>query len=124
MAKTAFHIHCGLFEWTVLPMGLANAPAMFMWAMSNLFTDLLGQGIIVFRDDVLVDSHTRGEHVQLLCMVFDKLRKHCFYCKLKKCSFFCTTTTFLSFNVTPNGMKISDAKVKSLRSWPLPTTMK
>ena len=99
-------------------MGLTNAPATFMRAMNNLFTDLLDRGVIVFLDDVLVYSHTRGEHVQLLHTVFEKLREHRFYCKLKKCSFFRTSTIFLGFDITPEGLRISDAKVKSLREWP------
>ena len=118
VAKTAFHTRYGLYEWTVLPMGLTNAPATFMRAMNNLFTDLLDRGVIVFLDDVLVYSHTREEHVQLLRTVFGKLREHRFYCKLKKCSFFRTSTTFLGFDITPEGLRISDAKVKSLREWP------
>ena len=105
-------------------MGLTNAPAMFMRAMNYLFINLLNRCIILFLDDILVYSHTRDEHVQLLHMVFDKLREHWFYCKLKKCSFFHMTTTFLGFDVTPEGLKISDAKVKSLCKWPQPTTVK
>ena len=124
MAKTTLYAHYGLHEWTVLPMGLANAPATFMWVMNNLFINLLDRAIIVFLDDVLLYSHTRDEHVQLLRMVFTKLREHWFYCKLKKCSFFRTTTTFLGFDVTLDGLKISNTKVKSLHNWPLPTTMK
>ena len=100
MAKTSFHTHYGLYKWTVLPMGLTNAPATFMRVMNNLFTNLLDRGVIVFLDDVLLYSHTREEHVQLLCTVFGKLREHCFYCKLKKCSFFRTSTTFLGFDIT------------------------
>ena len=115
--KTAFHTRYSPYEWTVLPMDLTNTPAKFMRAMNNLFTDLLDRGVIVFLDDVLVYSHTRDEHVQLLCMVFGKLCEHQFYCNRKKCSFFHTSTTFLGFDITPDGLKISDAKVKSLREW-------
>ena len=55
-------------------MGLTNAPATFMWVMNNLFTDLLDRGIIVFLDDILVYSHTRDEHIRMLCTVFGKLQ--------------------------------------------------
>ena len=118
MAKTAFHTRYGLCKWMVLPTGLINTSATFMRVMNTLFTDLLDRGVIVFLDDILVYSHTREQHVQLLRMVFGKLREHRFYCKLKKCSFFRTTTTFLGFDITPEGLKISDTKVKSLREWP------
>ena len=65
-------------------MGLTNTPATFMRVMNNLFTNLLDRGVIVFLDDVLVYTHTRDEHIQLLCTVFDKLHEHWFYRKLKK----------------------------------------
>ena len=84
MARTAFHTQYGLYGWMILPMGLTNASAMFMQAMDNLFTNLLKQGSIVFLEDVLVYSHSKEEHVQLLHKVFDKLCEHQFYCKLKK----------------------------------------
>ena len=76
VAKTAFHTRYGLYKWTVLPMGLTNAPTTLMWVMNNLFIDLLDCGVIVFLDDVLVYSHTQEEHVQLLRTVFRKLREH------------------------------------------------
>ena len=84
-----------------------------MQARKSKFANLLDRGIIMFLDDILVYSHRRDKHAQLLHMVFDKLREHCFYCKFKKCSFFCTTNTFLGFNITSDGLRISNAKAKN-----------
>ena len=78
----------------------------------------------MFLGDVLVYSHTRDGHIQLLRMVFDKLREHQFCCRLNNCSFFCMTTTLFGFDVTLEGLKISNAKVKSLCDRPLPMTVK
>ena len=88
-----------------------NAPAMFMRMMNNLFADMLDKGVIVFLDDVLIYSTMVEEHFELLEKVFACLCKYEFYCKLKKCSFLQWTTTFLRFNITPEGLKINDAKV-------------
>ena len=53
------------------------------------------------------------------------LYQYTFYCKLKKCScFLCNITKFLSFDVTSEGMHISDSKVRSLNEWPVSTTLK
>ena len=68
-----------------MPMGLTNAPAMFMQMMNNLFTDMLDKGVIVFLDEVLIYSTTVEEHFELLEKVFAHLCKYKFYCKLKKC---------------------------------------
>lgn len=81
--------------------------------------------VIMFLNHVLVYSHTRISMSN--CCIWHLARalcKHCFYCKLKKCSIFHATTTFFSFDVTPDRLKISDTKVKSLCKWPRPTIMK
>ena len=47
-----------------------------------------------------------------------------FYCKLKKSSFLHNITKILGFDVTPEGMCISDSKAQILSEWPVPTTVK
>ena len=108
----------------VVPMGLENTQATFMQVIYNLFTNLQDYSFIMLLKNALVYSHTRNKHIQLLCMVFDKLDEHHFYCKLKKYSLFCTTTTFLGFDVTLKGLKISNAKMNGLCEWPRFTSMK
>ena len=107
-----------------MPFGLTNAPATFMRAMNNLFVDLLDKGVVVFLDDILIYSDTLQRHLALLRQVFDRLRKHNFFCKLKKCNFLQTSTTFLGFDVSQEGVSISDKKVKSCIDWPTPTSQK
>ena len=55
------------------------------------------------------------EHFKLLEKVFACYCKYKFYCKLKKCSFLQNTTTVLGFEITLEGLQISDAKVGSLK---------
>ena len=73
--------------------------------------NMLDKGVVVFLDNGLIYSTTVDEHFELLEKVFAHLHKHAFYCKLKKCSFLQKTTTFLGFNITAEGLHISDAKV-------------
>ena len=76
---------------------------------------MLDKGIVVFLDDVLIYSTMVEKHFELLDKVFAHLYKYEFYCKLKKYSFLQRTTTFLGFDITAEGLKISDAKVQSLK---------
>ncbi|KAL8430033.1 hypothetical protein Efla_001388 [Eimeria flavescens] len=55
-SKTSFSSPLGIFERTVMPMGLINAPASFQRVMSTLAKDL--QFVQVHRDDVIVHSTT------------------------------------------------------------------
>ena len=99
-----------------MPMGLTNVPATFLPMMNNLLEFMLDQGVIVFLDDVLIYSTISEGHFKLLEKVFACLQRYKFYHKLKKC-------TFLGFNISPEGLKTSDAKIRSLKKWPKPTTV-
>ena len=89
--------------------------------MNNVFVDKLDKGIVVFLDNILIYSIIVEEHFELLEKVFAHLHKLEFYCKLKKCSFLQRTTTFLGFEITPEGLRISALKVQSLKDWLKPT---
>ena len=109
--KTAFLTRYGLYKWVVMPMGLTNAPDTFMHTMNNLFLDMLDSGIAVFLDNILMYSGMVDKYFTLLEQVLVCLCQYTFYCKLKKCSFLCNSTTFLGFDAMPEGMRISDSKV-------------
>ena len=55
--KTAFITKYGLYEWTVVPFGLANAPSAFMRTMSKLL-QRHRKYCVVYLDDILI--HTKG----------------------------------------------------------------
>ena len=54
----------------MMPMGLTNAPAIFMRTMNNLFEDMLDQGVVAFFDDTLIYSTTSEGYFNFLEKVF------------------------------------------------------
>ena len=52
--KTAFRCRYGLFEYTVMPFGLMNAPATFQKMINSIFNVLLDQGMLAFLDDITI----------------------------------------------------------------------
>ena len=52
---TAFACSEGLFEFTVMPMGLTNSPATFQRTMMTILADFTEEGfVIVLIDDILI----------------------------------------------------------------------
>jgi hypothetical protein len=87
-AKTAFTCRYGSFQFTVMPFGLASAPATFQRMMNHVFFDLLDHGVLCYLDDLLIYSRTVEEHKILLDKVFSLLAKYRLYIKESKCHLF------------------------------------
>jgi hypothetical protein len=86
--KTTFRTRYGNYEFVVVPFGLTNAPAVFMYLMNDIFRNYLDKFVIVFLDDILIYSKFEEEHENHLILVLQVLRENQLYAKLSKCSFY------------------------------------
>ena len=68
--KTAFVCRYGAFEYTVMPMGMKNAPAHFQRAMNLMLGDLVDVCVLVYLDDILIFSRNKEDHVKHVRLVF------------------------------------------------------
>nr|GEW56756.1 putative reverse transcriptase domain-containing protein [Tanacetum cinerariifolium] len=64
--KTAFRTRYGHFEFTVMPLDLNKAPAVFMDLMNRVCRPYLNKFVIVFIRNILIYSKTQEKHVEHL----------------------------------------------------------
>jgi len=118
--KTAFRCRYGLFEYTVMPFGLCNAPGTFQHYMNDVFRDFLDDFLVVYLDDMLIYSRDQKEHKAHVRKVLERLREAGLFLKPSKCQFHVQEVEFLGFVIGEKGVSMDPSKVDSITSWPTP----
>ena len=122
--KTAFRTRWGLYEFLVMPFGVTNAPSQFMHMINDVLARYLDVFVLVFLDDILVYSCTVEEHAEHLRKVFIALRKHRLFAKASKCNIMVKEVEFLGQWIAPQGASPLKEKLKAVRRWERPQTVK
>ena len=121
--KTAFLTKQGLFQFTVLPFGLCNAPATFERLMENVLRHLQWEKCLLYLDDILIYGRTFDETLHNLELVLERLKKANLKMKPKKCSLMQTSLEFLGHIVSENGLAPLPSKLDAVRDWPSLSTV-
>ena len=122
--KTAFRTKQGLFEYTCVPFGLANAPPGFQAFMDSIFGDMVNEGVVIYLDDILVYSKTENDHQRLVTEVLRRLKENNLFARLSKCEFHKSNVEFLGYRISSSGIGMDPGKVKSVVEWPQPQCVK
>ncbi|POW03051.1 hypothetical protein PSTT_11399 [Puccinia striiformis] len=111
---TAFRTPWGLFEYMVMPFGLANAPATFQRFIQYVLREYIDVCCFVYIDDILIFSKTEEDHVKHLKAILTKLREYSLKALLKKCPFFQTQVQFLGFIISSQGLRMDPMKLDTI----------
>ena len=118
--KTAFKTKFGLYEWLVMPFGLTNTPSTFMRPMNHVLGDCIGKYVVVYFDDILVNSQSLDDHLRHLREILLVLRINSLFVNSDKCTFCVDSVVFLGFVVNKNGVHVDPEKIKAIQEWPTP----
>ena len=103
--------------------GLKNACATYQRAMQRIFDEMLYKNVECYVDDLVVKSRKRRDHLQDLCMVFDRLRRYQLKMNPLKCAFSVTSGKFIGFVVQHHGIEVDQSKITIIWDMPKPRNL-
>ena len=104
--KTAFRTRYGLFEYKVMPFGLANTPATFQNMMNKIFRDMIDLGVVIYLDDMLICSENEEDYIALVKRVLQRLQEHQLAIAPDKCEWHRSRVNFLGYIISPEGVEM------------------
>ena len=96
---TAFSIDGKLYNFKRIAMGLSIGTQALVRALDDVFSDMKGNGLWYFCDDLVVYSKNMEEHALMLRKVFDRLKERGLTVAPSKIQLFRKRIPFLGFLV-------------------------
>jgi len=118
---TAFVTRSGHYEFTILSMGLANAPSQFQRLMDLILTGQLWEVCLVFLDDNIIFSRTFDQ--QRFEDVLARISAANLLLKASKCQLFREEVNFLGHIISANRIANDPSKIDTVRQCPRPKNL-
>jgi hypothetical protein len=116
--KTAFGTCYGHYNYTVILLGLVNAPAAFQGPINNMLRKHLDQFCIAYLDDIVAYSNLLKKHREHVQLILVKLQEAGPFLKLSKCELEMQRISFFGFIVMLEGGKMKLDRVRTTAEWP------
>ncbi len=122
--KTAFHTHKGLWQFTVMPFGLRNAPATFQRFIDKVLGDTAMVFAEGFVDDVLIYSASIEEYIMHCREIFLRLVEAGLSIHLEKIRICTQEVKYLGHIITPGKVLPNPDKARVVKEFPTPKNVK
>jgi len=80
--------------------------------------------VLVFFYDILIYNKSWKDHVQHVDRVLKRLEEKQLYAKTSKCFFGVQEVEYMAHIVSPKGVKVDPSKIKAIKEWKIPTSIK
>lgn len=120
---TGFVTPDGHYEYTRMPFGLVNAPAVFQSMINKALGSKRFDLAIPYLDDLLCTGSTSDEMFHKLKSIFDLLKNANLTLNIKKCFFFQSEIDYLGFEISEEGLKPGSKKIQAVQDFPRPTNV-
>ena len=112
----------GFCEFTRMPFRLCNAPATFQLLIQNTLGELNLTYCVIYLDDIIVFSCMEEEHLEHLCVVFERFWEFNLKLKPSKCSLFQSEIMYLAHHISRRHILPSQENVRAVQEFLMPKT--
>lgn len=117
---TAFVTPDGHYEYTRMPFGLVNAPAVFQNMINRALGNRRFDLAVPYLDDLLSACVNLAEGMQKLEEILELLSKAGLTLNLKKCFFFQSEIEYLGYQISEAGLRPGSNKTQAVSEFPRP----
>ena len=121
---TSFNAPNGKYHFARMPMGFKTSAQTWCRLMDMVFSGLLGHGVFVYLDDIIIYAKSLEEHLKLYTEVFERIKKANLLLDPKKCLFLRREAQVLGHIVGSNQLKPNPEKIAAVKDYPVPNTLK
>ena len=115
--RTAFCVPLGHYEFTRLPIGLANSPANFQRLMDKVLKNLVGSECYIYLDECVIFSNTAEEHARRLEHVLQKFDQTNLQVHPGKCAIAQPKVKYLGLEISDKGLSATADKVEAIKGY-------
>ena len=115
---TAFEADGRLWEFTCIPFGLRNSPAVFNRALRDI------PGVVIYLDDVVIGGRDLDEHNHNLQTFLNRASEVNLQLSKEKCAFRGTSLCFLGHLIKNGSISPDPNRLAPFVDFPIPTTYK
>lgn len=120
---TAFVTPDGHYEYTRMPFGLINAPAVFQHMINKALGKNRYNLALPYMDDLLSPAASIDEGLQNLRQIMVSLRDAGLTLNISKCHFFERKLDYLGYELSEEGLRPGSKKTVAVASFPTPKTV-
>jgi len=92
--------------------------------MNKILSDYLDIICLAYLDDILVFSHDEEIHRKHVRAVLTRVHDTRLTLKASKCEFHAMETEYLGYVKSPEGLRMNEEKIRTIRDWKEPTNVK
>ncbi|KAI5151809.1 hypothetical protein ENBRE01_2401 [Enteropsectra breve] len=122
--KTAFYFKNRLYQWTRMPQGFKNSPAVFQRVMDCVLQKYIGTKCEVYLDDVIIYGKNEEEHDKNVKEIFETLQSQNFRINREKLQFKTKMAKILGVVIDGVTQSPIAEKQKKILEYKIPQTRK